>query len=306
MLQRVLTPKKLTEFVNNRFQPHILDPLRPKEFVQSIRTFFPQIQQSLTEIEHLRLPDVRVTDFYLRAAFLHAFLRRLHRNSLLVEFVISADGNSLTCAPYHGAAIHQIDLASSSDLLVARPAVLADKTRALFSSEITEFQHLLNDPSTRERHLQKFLEDHPNFLRGLNYTNVYPQLVLERDHGTQLQPDFILEPYHDMWCDILDIKLPTQALIVGRRDRATLAAAIHEVAAQLREYAAYFEEEKHRTFVQQKYGLRIYKPRLIAVVGRDMRQMTDPQIRRAMTAYDGLQIMTFDQLVEHTKRRLLL
>jgi len=176
----------------------------------------------------------------------------------------------------------------------------------MFSSEIEHFQRLLNDPETRERHLQKFLEQHKNFLTGLNYTNIYPQLILEREDGTELRPDFFLEPYDDMWCDILDIKLPTHSLIVGSRDRATLAAGIHEVAAQLREYAAYFEEEKHRKFVKDKYGLRVYKPRLIAIVGRDIRQMTDPQIRRAMTAYDNINVMTFDELVRHAKSRLLL
>ena len=62
-----------------------------------------------------------------------------------------------------------------------------------------------------------------------------------------------------------------------------LAAGLHEVAAQLREYAAYFEQSKYQKFVEEKYGLRVYKPRLIAIVGRDMKQMTDDQFRRAMT-----------------------
>ena len=130
--------------------------------------------------------------------------------------------------------------------------------------------------------------------------------MLQRLDGSELRPDFILEPYDDMWCDILDIKLPNQSIIVGRKDRATLAAGIHEVAAQLREYAAYFEEEKHRKWVLEKFGLRVYKPRLIAVVGRDIRQMSDPEIRRAMTAYSDVHVMTFDQLIQHARSRLLL
>ena len=93
---------------------------------------------------------------------------------------------------------------------------------------------------------------------------------------------------------------------MGGKDRATLAAGIHEVAAQLREYSAYFEEKRHRRFVEQRYGIKLYRPRLIAIVGRDMQQMQSEEIRRAMTAYTDLKLMTFDQLVRHSRHRLLI
>lgn len=155
-------------------------------------------------------------------------------------------------------------------------------------------------------HIQKFLERHPNFLKGLNYENIYPQIILERDNDGSLRPDFILEPYDDGFCDILDIKLPSQKIIVGPKDRKQLAHGVQQVAAQLREYAAYFKQEKYRKMVREKYGLRIYKPRLIAIVDRDMRQMSDVQFRRSLTAYENLQFMTFDQLVQHAKKRVLI
>jgi hypothetical protein len=218
---------------------------------------------------------------------------------------MALEGNQLTLTPYHGHAIHNIDN-GDKEVLVGRPATIAERTAAVFTTQISEFERLINAPDTQERHLQAFLEQHPNFLRGLNYENIYPQLVLERDGQGSLKPDFILEPYADSFCDILDIKLPSQNLIVGRKDRATLAAGLHEVAAQLREYAAYFEERKYQKFVQDKYGIRLYRPRLIAIVGRDMKQMNDQEFRRAMTMYENLQIMTFDELLRHARRRLLI
>lgn len=309
LINEVLTPKRLVALVQSHFPRILWNSVRDVEFAHSIRRFFPRIQEALAAAvvdQTTGLPFTRDMEFYLRAAFVHAFLRRLHRNSLLVEYVMTTNGNSITCSPYHGSAIHEIERPHSSEILVGRPAIVAERTRALFSAEIAEFQRLLNDPETRERHLQKFLEEHKHFLSGLNYSNIYPQIILQRDDGTQLRPDFLLEPYDDMWCDILDIKLPTQSIIVGSRDRATLAAGIHEVAAQLREYSAYFEEEKYRRFVREKYGLQVYKPRLIAIVGRDLRQMSEPQFRRAMTAYENIRVMTFDELVRHSQSRLLL
>ena len=233
------------------------------------------------------------------------FIESIYRNSLLVEFTMSVAQDSIQVTPYHSRAIH--DIGTPHDhVLVGRPAVIAATTGAVFSKEIDEFQRLINDQGTRERHIQRFLEMHPSFLQGLNYQNVYPQLVLERDDDGPLKPDFILEPFDDAFCDILDIKLPTQALFVGRKDRATLAAGLHEVAAQLREYAAYFEQEKYRKLVRQKYGLQLYRPRLIAIVGRDMKQMSKPEFRRAITEYDNLQFMTFDELLLHAQRRILI
>lgn len=235
----------------------------------------------------------------------HNLIKTVHHHSLLVELAMTTEKDSIQVVPYHSHAVHEVET-SSGAVVVGRPAVIARTTRAILSDELEEFQFIINNSGTREHHIQKFLESHPNFLRGINYENIYPQLVLERDDGSSLKPDFILEPYDDEFCDILDVKLPTQKLFVGRKDRVSLAAGLHQVAAQLREYANYFENKKYRKFVQEKYGLRVYRPRLIALVGHNMREMSNEQFRRAMTVYDNLQFMTFDQLVMHAKCRMLL
>lgn len=45
---------------------------------------------------------------------------------------------------------------------------------------------------------------------------------------------------------------------------------------------------------------------MIALVGRDMLQMSAPEIRRAITAYDRLDVITFDKLIRHAQSRLLI
>lgn len=243
---------------------------------------------------------------HIKASYFHAFINQLHTHSLMVEFAMCLNGDSVTCVPYHSLAAYNVELPNQEQLIIARPGVVAKRTAMIFSEEIEHLSHLLNDQSTKEKDIQKFLEGHPNFLRGLNYKNIYPQLVLERDRQGTLIPDFILEPLDGDWCDILDLKLPKQKIIVGRNDRQTLASGIHEVAAQLREYAAYFEQERYRNFVKQKYGLNVYKPRLIALVGRDLEQMTTDELRRTLTAYPDLTILTFDKLLQHARNHILL
>lgn len=251
-----------------------------------------------------RLNQLRKRSYLDQAEAFKKFVSSIHANSLLVEFVMASNGDKIVLSPYHGHAIHNVETKREA-ILVGRPAVIARTTRMAFAEEISIFEQLINSKNVKERHIQRFLEDHPNFLRGLNYQNVYPQIVLERDGDGSLIPDFILEPFDGAFCDILDIKLPNQAMYVGGKDRGQLASGLHAVAAQLREYAAYFEQERYRRFVSERYGLRIYRPRLIAVVGRDIKQMADDQFRRAITAYDNLQFMTFDELIRHAKYRAL-
>lgn len=266
---------------------------------------------SSAELYFDSIADVMTYDEAVAASYeyqfedLCEFISSIHRHSLLVEFAMSVEANEIQMVPYHGHAVHNIETDNAA-VIVGRPGAIAETTGAFFAGEIAAFERLFNNPETKERHIQYFLEQHPNFLRGLNYQNIYPQIVLQRDTKGALRPDFILEPYDDAFCDILDVKLPFQKLFVGRDDRATLAAGLHEVAAQLREYAAYFEDEKYRRFVREKYGLRVYRPRLIALVGRDMRQMTTEEFRRAITVYDNLQFITFDELLKHAQRRILI
>jgi hypothetical protein len=278
--------------------------ITPGEIARSFHEFIPVILRDWRR--RREMGNMGLLTHYLRAAYLVSFLRKIHHHSLLVEFAMVSRGGDVICLPYHGHAVHEVQMPRKADILVGRPAVLAKTTGALMTAEIRGLSMLVNNTGTREREIQTFLEQHPNFLRGLNYKNIYPQLVLQREGAGSLIPDFILEPFDGAWCDILDVKLPRQKLVIGSNDRATLAAGIHEVVAQLREYSAYFEQEKYRKYVEQRFGLRLYRPRLIALVGRDMNQMETPEFRRAMSAYDNVTILTFDDLIKHSHSRLLI
>jgi hypothetical protein len=131
-------------------------------------------------------------------------------------------------------------------------------------------------------------------------------VLLERDDGTSLRPDFILEPYQGDWCDILELKRPMPAIIVGANDRKSLSAAVHAVAAQLREYAAYFENPKYRRWVYERYGLKLYRPRLFALIGREPIGRDTEAVRRSMTCYTDIEVVTFDELLTIAKRRILI
>jgi hypothetical protein len=240
-----------------------------------------------------------------RKLLLERMIKKIGRNSLLTEFTMQVSQDNILLTPYHAHAHYSIE--AQDQLIIGRPGVIARKTGTLLKSEITEFERLINKFRVKEIEIQSFLEQYPNILRALGqgYTHIYSQVVLQRDDGTSLRPDFILEPVGG-WCDILDIKIPDKQIVVGRRDRKTFSSAVHELAAQLREYAAYFENARLAKRIEELYGIKCYKPRLIGVIGRDLRMADERQLRRLETQYSDIEVITFNRLLEIAKSRPLI
>jgi hypothetical protein len=116
----------------------------------------------------------------------------------------------------------------------------------------------------------------------------------------------IAEPADSEWADIIDLKLPSERVLVGREGQASLAAGITRVARQLQEYAAYFDDRGLAREVETRYGFRCHKPRLVAIVGRDPTRYSAEERRRALTSYPDLEVVTYDALLRAARQRLLL
>jgi hypothetical protein len=179
-------------------------------------------------------------------ALLCEFIKEHGRNSMLNEYAFTINKDQITVTPYHSHAAYETFAPEQSQTIIARPGVIAQRTRSILSQELKEFEVIINQPKVKENEIQRFLTQHRHFFRGLNYENVYPQLVLEKRGKAKLIPDFICEPIGSEWCDILDLKIPIEKPIdVGGEDRARLAVVITDGIAQLREYAAWFEDEQN-------------------------------------------------------------
>lgn len=239
----------------------------------------------------------------LEIAKLQRFIRVRGRNSLLSEFSIQMAKGQLLVTPYHRHAFNEIQ--GGDQILLGQPAVLASRTSSLLMPEVRELEELLNEARITEARVQAYLEQHPALFNSLGYSDVYPQVVLERDDGTSLRPDFMVRPAGEQWWDILELKTPRLGL-VGRRDRKTLPKAIHDLAAQLREYAAAFEDERLAERVEAAYGIKCYRPRLIGVIGRTQPAIDERQARRAMTQYADVSLVSFDRLLDLARTRLLI
>lgn len=247
-------------------------------------------------------------DIIFGSRALRAQLRSFGRNSLMTQLALvpgATDG--IVAVPYHANALYETrEEYLENSVILGRPSVLAKRTQAILSQELTEFNALLNNPSVSESLLQRFFEKNPSFFKMLGYKSVYPKVVLERDDGTSLQPDFMLEPFDSEFWDILDIKKPSATLIVGSRDRQDFSAQVHQLNAQLREYGAYFDEDKNRKRVADRYGIKAYKPRLVGIIGDNYNISDTMQLQRVRSQYKDVRLLTFAQMQEIARSRLLI
>lgn len=248
--------------------------------------------------------DARVE---VQSYFLQDFIDSHGRNSLLNEFVIQVHNKGMLLTPYHRYAYHRVRDEANDDVLIARPSVVARKTASLLKDELEELEHIFSDPEIKEQGVQEYLQRHPAIFSALGYSHVSWQVRLEKDDGTSLRPDFMLQPVGREWWDILELKRPVASpLTLGRRDSKRTAYAITELRAQLREYAAYFENEAWAKRIEEVYGIKCYRPRLIGVIGRSRPTEDERQVRRTMTQYEDATILTFDELLSIARSRLLI
>jgi glycine cleavage system H protein len=169
---------------------------------------------------------------------------------------------------------------------------------------VEEFEYLINKGNLKENEMQRFFQEHPEFLLGNEYDDLHPQVVLKQDGMDDLKPDFILKPLAGVSYQpkIVELKLPGEEIIKPKRRREGLYANIYEAVMQLRAYARYFNEERNREYVKDVLGFTAYKPRLTLVVGKSI-TLGDESIKSdILQAIEPVELVTYNDLLRKYKR----
>jgi len=302
-----LSHEMLDEVTPRKSDESIADSIEDLGFVGT-RSDLTEYQEDMKYLEEneiqfsLEQPDRDELEYFNfvqkeRGRILRKFLESIGVNSLLTELAIVFDRKRVHVIPYHSFSLHNAS-ACRDQVVLIRPGRRSATYWGRFRKDILTLEALLNDPKVKEHEIETLLRKNPLFLRGLNYRKVYPQVILPLGTDNSLRPDVIAEPVDSEWCHIIDYKLPSQKVLVGRDNRLSLAAGIIEVSSQLREYSSYFDDRAIAKVVEQKYGFKCYRPKLVAIVGRDPQDLEPEQVRRAMTAFPDLEVVTYDGLLE--------
>lgn len=233
-------------------------------------------------------------------------LQSLEPNLEAQKYYLTYDGDRFAIRPFDFVDVVPIpstEDASRQQSYVCRVNLTAS-TRFPLEQDIEQLEWLINKPDVSEDDVQRFLEAKKHFLLGAEYRELHSQLALMRDGDSLLKPDFFLERIDGSLADILDLKLPTTRVVVGKKQRRRFSSGVQEAMAQLRVYRQYFEDSKNRAKFHRRYGLRAYKPRLLVVIGRSSEFSHDYERAALESEWIGGRVITYDDLLLRAKNRL--
>lgn len=166
--------------------------------------------------------------------------------------------------------------------------------------KINRFIELWGNEDTTEPQITKFLEENSFILKmAFGATNIYAEkeCIWQSEQRKAIRPDFFIESPNRV--DIVEFKLPTMKnnSVVGRENRESLCFQLNSYVAQTRTYANYFNDPNNRIWVQEKYGIDVYKPRRILIIGRRT-DFNRKEWKEIVADYDNFDVITFDDLVD--------
>lgn len=222
----------------------------------------------------------------------------------LDHLLLVAGTGGLSVVPAHSLGPHGI-VAPNEAFLPAIPHLYLPRFARYWAKPLAELEILINDPHVTEESLQSFFQSHPRFLTQFSYADAVPQAIFEREGAGPLRPDFdfFLQPLTGSLGDIVDLKLPTESLIVGRRDRLRFSAKVADAISQVIHYRDYFEDAPRREAVRRRYGFTAYRPRVAIIVGNRQPNIDEIEYRRIHDQSPSyVTITTYDDVLQRARR----
>jgi hypothetical protein len=182
------------------------------------------------------------------------------------------------------------------------PAVQVTPFNDLWGREIQEFRALLRSPSSSESQVQRFLEQHPHFLTGFDYSRAVPQVCVHSKEEGLLIPDFMLVPFDTEFADIVELKHPRAPVVVHGGKHARFAANVMQAVSQLRAYERFFDNPENRERFRLRYGFTAFKPKLTVVIGTAAGKTSELVFRRLVADSRAVNVLTYDDLLARAER----
>ncbi len=195
-----------------------------------------------------------------------------------------------------------VELATTAGHLLFRE-VLYPVSSASLAGAFRQFVRLVRDEATLEGQLQALLEEWPELLPGESIVRVMPHIVIPVE-DSRLIPDFAIQPATSHFYDILDLKRPSETLIVGSATRPRLSHRVREGVAQLLDYDRALRQDTVTERVRELFDVDFLNPRLQLVIGRVRDKETDRRLRLASEDLgQRTSVISYDALVESARRR---
>jgi len=243
-------------------------------------------------------------DIYDVIAHQLRLIREIDESASDQQFVLSFDGSRYRISPFGVWGAHLLSEQPLPDgsTWLARGNVLEPAGASFSRISLERLEDLINGRA-KEVEFQRFFEEHPEYLLAMGpYTRLHPQVVITEDAGNSLIPDFFLEKINSDFCDICDLKRPTSELVRLQRNRHRFRDAVMEAVAQLDTYREWFEDSAHRREFHRRYGLHVFRPNIVVIIGRSNSYYADVErITLESRLPRWVQLSTYDDVAERAR-----
>lgn len=185
------------------------------------------------------------------------------------------------------------------------PSHLVFIAKGRWSEILRDFEELINDPKVTEHALQRFLERHPELIKGEEYDLVVPQAALMPvEFDTEWYLDFVARPVDsNTFSKIIELKKPQIPLVKGTRFKQNpFSSQLYEAIQQLRRYARAVTSPDVRTNFRSQYGVDLYRPDLHLIAGRSWDIALADRFRDFMRD-EGVHVENWDGALARMRRK---
>jgi len=180
---------------------------------------------------------------------------------------------------------------------------LPDEFKYQKLQKLNRFIELWASSSTSETDITAHLAIPDNqFILSMRFgaSSVRSELICDwqSQERNSIKPDFFVVQSNG-YADIVEFKLPNIPgnPVTGRTNRESFSSWLNAYIAQTRVYSSYFEDYNNRTWFEQTYGFKVYRPKRWIVVGRRY-DFHSEVWKEIISDYPGIEILTFDDLVD--------
>lgn len=168
-------------------------------------------------------------------------------------------------------------------------------------SAVSEFETLINSPKTNERDLQRFFNQHPEFL-DRNHDSYWSEPFLKSmSDRTIIRPDFLFQARGQRelpWTwKIVDLKQPRARMFSSRKFHPTFSSEVYRLKTQLEDYGRFFDDPRNADMLRARFGGVLPRPQLAGLIGRipagDFERFT--ALRENLA---GVKITTYDEVLD--------
>jgi hypothetical protein len=165
---------------------------------------------------------------------------------------------------------------------------------------INRFIELWGHPLTSEISITRFFQNNMHkFIITMHFgaRDIYSEINCIDVSGKKIRPDFFVERSNKI-CDIVEFKLPRimSPLLVGRTNKRKFASWFDTYLSQAKKYRRHFLNPANREELYLRCGIKVEYPTVTLVVGRQADIDTE-EVRELMSEYEGIKLISYDELV---------